>query len=146
MPRDARHAGERRSDGARRRLAELGDRIQVSDPGQGRLRTALSAVVCVGTALPVQLAVSRVLGYQGQVSFAATMFGAVVAMLGSNALVGSDRWAKVRTGAFFPVAVAVGLVPAPLLGGQRRAQVIGFAVVLFGAVWVRRWGDRKSVV
>ena len=36
--------------------------------------------------------------------------------------------------------MAVGLVPATLLSGQRLAQVVGFAVVLFGAVWVRRWG------
>jgi uncharacterized membrane protein YccC len=128
-------------DGAvRTGLREARDRFVASDPGFGRLRTATSAVVCVGTALPVQLAVSRLLGYQGQVTFAATIFGAVVAMLGSNALVGSDRREKVRTAVFFPLAVAIGLVPAVGLHSSRLAQVVGFAVVLFGAVWVRRFG------
>jgi uncharacterized membrane protein YccC len=124
----------------RRLLLETKDRVAASDPGLGRLRQALSAVASVGTALPVQLGVGALLGYQGPVTFAATMFGAVVAMLSSNALVAKNGWAVVRTAVFFPLAVAVGLVPATLTGGERAYQVVGFAVVLFGAVWVRRFG------
>ncbi|MCW2756992.1 MAG: putative rane protein YccC [Nocardioidaceae bacterium] len=88
----ARHAGDRPGERIRRTLLELRDRARVSDPGLGRLRTAVSAVACVGTALPVQLGIGRLLDYPGKVGFAATMFGAVVAMLGSIALAGSDRW------------------------------------------------------
>ncbi|MCW2792653.1 MAG: hypothetical protein JWO76_1751, partial [Nocardioides sp.] len=65
---------------------------------------------------------------------------AVVAMLASNALVAKSRWAAVRTAAFFPLALAIGLVAATLAGGERLYQVIGFAAALFGAVWVRRFG------
>ena len=121
-------------------LLDLRDRLRVSDPGLGRLRTALSAVLCVGTALPVQLGVGSLLGYPGQLGFITTMFGAVVAMLGSNALGGSNRWAKVRTAAFFPVAVAAGVIPATLASGRQLYQVVGFGVILFLAVWVRRFG------
>lgn len=136
----ARHVDEDLVERAHRRLWELRDRAIASDPGLGRLRTALSATVCVGTALPVQLLVGSVLGYQGQTAFVATLFGAVVAMLGSNALAGPDRWGKVKVAAFFPVAVGIGLVGATLTDGQKAFQVVGFAVVLFGAVWVRRFG------
>ena len=124
----------------RRILLEAKDRVAASDPGLGRLRQALSATLSVGTALPVQLLVAHLLGWSGQVAFATTMFGAVVAMLGSNALVAKRRGAAVRTAAYFPLAVAVGLVPATLAGGHRLLQVIGFAVALFLAVWVRRFG------
>ena len=124
----------------RRLLLETKDRVAASDPGLGRLRQASSAAASVGTALPVQLGVAALLGYQGPVVFAATMFGAVVAMLSSNALVAKSGWAVVRTAVFFPLAVAAGLVPAILTGGERAYQVAGFAAVLFGAVWVRRFG------
>jgi uncharacterized membrane protein YccC len=116
--------------------------VAASDPGLGRLRTGLSAAVCVGTALPVQLVVGRVLGFTGQGAMATAMFGAVVAMLGSNALTGWDRWVKVRTAAFFPVAVGLGLLVATLTEAQRALQVLGFALVLFLSVWVRRFGPQ----
>ena len=124
----------------RRILLETKDRVAASDPGLGRLKQALNATLSVGTALPVQLLVARLLGWSGQVAFAATMFGAVVAMIGSNALVAKPRAAAARTAAYFPVAVAVGLVPGTLSGGHRLLQVVGFAAVLFLAVWVRRFG------
>jgi len=124
----------------RRNLLEAKDRVAASDPGLGRLKQALSATCAVGTALPVQLLVARLVGWSGQMAFAATMFGAVVAMLGSNALVAKGRLAAARTAAFFPLAVAIGLVPATLTGGHRLLQVIGFALALFIAVWVRRFG------
>ncbi len=125
-----------------RGLHEVADRLAASDPGLGRLRTGLSAAVCVGTALPVQMAVAGILGFTGQAAFAAALFGAVVAMLGSNALSGWDRWVKVRTAAFFPVAVGLGLVTATLTDAQRALQVVGFALVLFLSVWVRRFGPQ----
>ena len=121
-------------------LLEVRDRFAASDPGYGRLRTGLSAAVSVASALPVQQLVGRVLGFEGQTAFAATLFGAVVAMLGSNALSGSDRWAKVRTAVFFPVAVGLGLVGAAASDSRRLLQVVGFGLVLFLAVWVRRFG------
>lgn len=123
-------------------IARLRDRLLASDPGLGRLRTGLSAAVCVGTALPVQQGVAQLLGTSGRTAFSATLFGAVVAMLGSNALAGWDRRVKARTAVFFPVAVGIGLVLSVLTDTQRLLQAGGFAVVLFLAVWVRRFGPQ----
>lgn len=135
-------ARERPVHAMRRWLHEVADRVAASDPGLGRLRTGLSAAVCVGTALPVQMVVARILGFTGQAAVATALFGAVVAMLGSNALSGWDRWVKVRTAAFFPVAVGLGLLTATLTDAQRVLQVVGFALVLFLSVWVRRFGPQ----
>lgn len=120
---------------------ETWDRVVASDPGLGRLRLALSVVVCVGTSLPLQLLLGSILGYRPDHLVSTTLFGAVVAMLAANALVSKSRARIVRTAAVFPLAIAVGLVPATTVSGSRALQVIGFAVVLFAAVWVRKFGS-----
>ena len=67
-----------------------------------------------------------------------TLFGAVVAMLGSNALAGMLRHEMVPAAAGFPVAVAIGLVLAVLTDAHWGLQVLAFPAVLFAAVWVRQ--------
>ncbi|KRE63513.1 FUSC family protein [Nostocoides sp. Soil756] len=116
------------------------DRVVASDPGYGRLRTAVTVVVGVSTTIGVLQLVARLLAVPGPAAFAMTLFGAVVAMIGSNALAGMLRREKLPTAAGFPVAVTVGLVLAVLTGSHRALQVVAFAVVLFTAVWVRRFG------
>ncbi|MCW2846628.1 MAG: hypothetical protein JWR90_602 [Marmoricola sp.] len=132
--------GEGLREGARRRLLEVRDRLLASDPGLGRLRGATAVSVSVGSALLVQQAVARAAGITGVPAFSMTLFGAVVAMLGSNALSGMLRREMVPAAAGFPVAVAIGLVLAVLTDVHRGLQVLAFAVVLFAAVWVRRFG------
>lgn len=125
----------------RRFLLETWDRVAASDPGLGRLRLALSVVVCVGTSLPLQLAVGSMLGYERNDLVSSTLFGAVVAMISANALISKSRARIPRTAAIFPLAIALGLLPAAWLGGSRGPQILGFAVVLFVAVWVRKFGS-----
>lgn len=127
-------------DVVRRRLLEVRDRLAASDPGFGRLRGAVAVAASVGTSLLVQQAVARVVGIAGPAAFSMTLFGAVVAMLGSNALAGMLRRDKLPAAAGFPVAVAIGLVLAVLTDAHRVLQVPAFALVLFAAVWVRRFG------
>ena len=134
------HPGEGVREGARRWLLEMRDRFSASDPGLGRLRGAIAVSVSVGSALVVQRAVAHAAGITGVGAFAMTLFGAVVAMLGSNALSGMLRREMVPAAAGFPVAVAIGLVLAVLTDVHRGAQVLAFAAVLFTAVWVRRFG------
>jgi len=126
-----------------RGVAELADRVRSSDPGLGRLRQGLAAAVSVGTALPLQSLVGHLAGFTGRAAFTAVLFGAVVAMLSANALVGSaERRDKVRHAVFFPVAVGLGLIGAVLTDTERWLQTLGFGVVLFGAVYVRRFGPQ----
>jgi Fusaric acid resistance protein-like len=121
-------------------VLEMRDRFSASDPGLGRLRGAVAVTVCVGSALLVQQAITHLAGITGVAAFSMTLFGAVVAMLGSNALVGMLRREMVPAAAGFPVAVAIGLTLAVLSDAHRGLQVLGFAAVLFAAVWVRRFG------
>ena len=124
----------------RRWVLEGRDRFSASDPGLGRLRGAIAITVSVGSTLVVQQLVARVAGISGVAAFSMTLFGAVVAMLGSNALSGMLRREMVPAAAGFPVAVAIGLVLAVLTDANRGLQVVAFALVLFAAVWVRRFG------
>lgn len=126
--------------GSRRQLWELRDRVSASDPGLGRLRGATAVSLCVASSLVVQQVVAGLAGITGAAAFSMTLFGAIVAMLGSNALSGMSRREMVPAAAGFPVAVAIGLVVAVLTDVHRGLQVIAFAVVLFAAVWVRRFG------
>jgi len=132
--------GEGVREGVRQRVLEMRDRFSASDPGLGRLRGAIAVTVSVGSALVVQHAVAHVAGITGVAAFSMTLFGAVVAMLGSNALAGMLRREMVPAAAGFPVAVAIGLALAVLTDVHRGLQVLAFAAVLFAAVWVRRFG------
>ena len=78
--------GEGVRETARRWLLELRDRFLASDPGLGRLRGAIAVSVSVGSTLVVQQVAAHVVGITGVGAFSMTLFGAVVAMLGSNAL------------------------------------------------------------
>ena len=127
-------------DRVHRLVLELRDRLAASDPGYGRRRAAVAVVVGVGTTIVVQQGAARLVGASGQTAFAMTLFGAVVAMLGSNALSGMLRREKPVAAAGFPVAVGLGLVIAVLTDTHRILQVAAFAVVLFAAVYVRRFG------
>ena len=127
-------------EGVRRRVLEMRDRFSASDPGLGRLRGAIAVTVSVGSALVVQQAVAHVAGITGVAAFSMSLFGAVVAMLGSNALAGMLRREMVPAAAGFPIAVAIGLALAVLTDVHRVLQVLAFAAVLFAAVWVRRFG------
>ena len=124
----------------RDRAAETRDRLAASDPGLGRLRMALSAVVAMGTALAVEALVARLLGADPKSTLVSMLLGAVVAMMGAHALVGPEVWAKVKNAAFFPVAVGAGMVLGTLTASHATLRVIGFVVVMFVAVFVRRFG------
>jgi uncharacterized membrane protein YccC len=122
------------------RLGETRDRLTASDPGLGRLRMALSAVVAMGSALGVEALAARLIGTDSKTTLVSMLLGAVVAMMGSNALVGPEVWGKVKNAAFFPVAVGVGMVLGTLTASSNDLRVAGFVVVMFVAVFVRRFG------
>ncbi|MCW2868588.1 MAG: hypothetical protein JWR20_2776, partial [Marmoricola sp.] len=122
------------------RVAETRDRLAASDPGLNRLRTAGSAAVAMGTALAVEAGVGRLLDLDPRSALVTMLLGAVVAMMGSNALVGPERWGKVRNASFFPVAVGAGMLGGALTAGSQTLRVVGFVLAMFVAVFVRRFG------
>ncbi|HET7357256.1 MAG TPA: FUSC family protein [Nocardioidaceae bacterium] len=127
-------------DGVRGWLGSTSDRLLASDPGLGRFRMAASAVLAMGTALAVEYAVATATGAPAAGRLIAMLLGAVVAMMGSMALTGSGAWSKLRTAAFFPVAIGVGLAAGTAVGRHTDLMLAVFVLVMFLAVFVRRFG------
>ncbi|MGN6332054.1 MAG: FUSC family protein [Motilibacteraceae bacterium] len=127
-------------DGVRSRLAETRDRVLASDPGLGRLRQALAATVALGTALAVEYVFARLSHAGAQGTLVAMMLGAIVAMMGANALAGPERWGNVKVAVFFPVAIGVGMAVGTLTARNTDVMLSVFVVVMFVAVFIRRFG------
>ncbi|MBA8826792.1 hypothetical protein FHX42_004171 [Saccharopolyspora lacisalsi] len=121
-------------------LRQFLDRVVASDPGWNRFRMALSGVLSVGVALVVEYGLARLLGLGSRGVLISMLLGAVVSMMGSMALTGSGVWSKVRTAAFFPVAIGLGMAVGTLTAHNRALQLTVFVVVMFLAVFVRRFG------
>ncbi|MGN6128707.1 MAG: FUSC family protein, partial [Nocardioidaceae bacterium] len=126
--------------GLRGWIAESRDRILASDPGLGRLRLAGSAAIAMGTTLGVEYLLATLTHAGAQGTLVAMLLGAVVAMMGSNALVGPEVWSKVKTAFGFPFAVGIGLAIGSLVGGNIDLMLAVFVAVMFVAVFVRRFG------
>jgi uncharacterized membrane protein YccC len=121
-------------------LAETWDRIVGSDPGLTQLRQAGSAVVAMASAIGIEYAFSLAGHADGQTSLIAMLLGAIVAMMGSMALTGTGVWRKVGTAVFFPVALGIGMVIGVAVGNRTDLMLGIFVVVMFAAVFVRRFG------
>lgn len=115
------------------------DRLVASDPGLGRLRQGLKAVLAVGTTVLVEVVYARVLGVPATL---AVLLGAIVAMLVSTLVSEPSRTKTLRTMAGVPVAASVGAVLGVLTSEQHVLGLVTFVVVSFAAVWVRRFGPR----
>lgn len=114
--------------------------VQASDPGLSRLRTAASAAGAMATALAVELGFATVMHAGPANSLIAMVLGAMVAMLGSMALMAGGAWTKVITAAFFPVAIGAGMILGVAVGGRPDLMLAVFVAVMFVAVFVRRFG------
>lgn len=116
------------------------DRALAFDPGLNQVGLAARATLAVASALALETAYAGVTGTQQVV---ALIVGAIVAMLASF---GGSMYPQPRgrtiTLAGFPVALLCGLGPAMVVGSHRIAELVVFVVVLFFAVYVRRFGPR----
>lgn len=113
-----------------------------SDPGLLRLRLALRATATVGLVAVVMQVVGPAVGLPAIV---ATLLGGMVGMNGSFAVSGRAPVDAALTLTAYPVAAALGVVPAALLAGHRTVQLLGFVVAMVIAVFVRRFGPRAFV-
>jgi len=123
-----------------RRAARNARRGRVaSDPGLLRLRLAVRATLAVALSSAVLYVVGPAVGLPAVV---AMLLGGVVGMNGSFASSSRAPRDVALTLSVFPLAAAAGAVPAALLAGHTTLHLVGFVVVMVGAVYVRRFGPR----
>ena len=122
--------------GATRRL------LVDADPGRLRLRSAAATTLSLVLAMIALLTFVRIADQPLTVA----MLGTVVAMQSSVSVKDRQQHTRVVTTAllFFPAVGAVSL--ASVLSQFGKVADVGFIAVLFGAVWVRRFGPRGNAL
>ncbi len=115
------------------------DRLIASDPGLGRLRQGLRAVLAVGTTVLVEQLYAQALGAP---PILALLMGAIVAMLASTSVSEPSRRATLLTMGGVPVVASVGAGLGVVTSAHHLLGLTTFVVVSFVAVWVRRFGPR----
>lgn len=124
------------------RLLRARDRFVASDPGLVRLVSAVRAVLAIATTLGVEYLVATTTGTPPLVPM---MLGAVVAMLASFGIFDATRAGQAVTLCFLALSMLAGMGVALLVDRNRIASLTAFVVVVFVAVWVRRFGLRFFV-
>ncbi|KAA0021924.1 FUSC family protein [Antrihabitans cavernicola] len=116
--------------------------LAISDPGRVRLRSATSTTLSVIVAMTALLTYTQLTDRPVTVA----MLGTIVAMQSSAAVKDKQQRSRVVTTVllFFPSIGAVTL--AALLTPIGKVADVGFIVVLFAAVWVRRYGPRGNAL
>jgi uncharacterized membrane protein YccC len=116
--------------------------LVVSDPGRVRFRSAAGTTLSLVLAMVAMLAFTRAADQPVTVA----MLGTIVAMQSSAAVKDRHQHSRVVTTLllFFPAVGAVTL--AALLSPLDEVADIGFIVVLFASVWVRRFGPRGNAM
>jgi hypothetical protein len=123
--------------GGPRRVRDL---VAGSDPGLNRLRMVASGAGAMASALGVEFIIARLRGADSQAILIAMPLGVVISMMGSMALSGTSVWLNTRTAVFLPVANGLGMFAGVGVAGHTDAAVLVFVVVMFVAVFVRRFG------
>ena len=116
--------------------------LVTSDPGRVRLRNAAATTLSLVLAMVTLLVLTRIAHQPVTVA----MLGTIVAMQASAAVKDRDQRSRVVTTLllFFPSIGAVTL--AAFLSPLGAVADVGFIVVLFCAVWVRRFGPRGTAM
>ena len=110
-------------------ISETWDRVVGSDPGLLRLRSALSAAIAISTTLGLEYIYGRATDRGPQGTIIVMLVGALMALFGSMALGdASGARQKIRTGAFFPVALGAGLTVGVCLAGHTDTMLVVFLV------------------
>lgn len=123
-------------------LHETSRFLAVSDPGRLRLRSATATTLTLVLAIAFLLPASNLIGQPITVA----LLGSVVAMQSAAAVKDKDQRSRVITTLllFFPAAAAVSL--SAILSQFGPVADVGFIIVLFTAVWVRRYGPRGTAL
>ncbi len=123
-------------------LADALDRLVASDPGLNRLRTAGRGVVSMGSALGLERLFAGYTGAGTRGALIAMLLGAIVGMLGSLGLSAGTRVDRALTALTFPPAIGIGMTIGAAVSTDTDLLLGVFVVVLFVAVYIRRFGQR----
>ncbi|MDR6620833.1 FUSC family protein [Sinomonas atrocyanea] len=121
-------------------LRRIADIAVASDPGLGRLHLGLAGAGNVAVCMAVGYGLARLLHANAQGTVVFMLLSSVVAMIGTNALVDHRIKSNAITAAYFPLAMGAGITAGTLLAPNQPASLVGFVVVMFLAVWMRRFG------
>lgn len=119
-------------------LRALWDRVVATDPGLTRARVGISAAVYAASSMAVEYGFAQLAGSSPLVPM---LLGAIVAMISSMALSSTpSSLGRLRMAAGFPVALGIGMLLGALAGTATQYTLVGFVVMMFVAVYVRRFG------
>jgi uncharacterized membrane protein YccC len=109
-----------------------------SDPGLLRLRMATRTTAALGCSLLMLYLLTRATGQPLTVA----LLGVVITMIAARSVNEPDPHRQRVTMALLPVPAALSLTAAALLAPHTVAADVGFVVVVFTAVYIRRFGAR----
>jgi uncharacterized membrane protein YccC len=119
-------------------LSQWWNRFLATDPSLRRLRGAVRVLLSVALTLGVNLPLLTVWGQPVPM----TMIGAVVAINGAMGVNETERGAQLLTFALLPLPVIAALVLSITTQSAPLVHGLLFLVVIFVAVYVRRFGTR----
>jgi uncharacterized membrane protein YccC len=109
-----------------------------SDPGLLRLRMATRTTAALACALAILFLLTRATGQPLTVA----LLGVVITMVAARSVNEPDPRRQRITMALLPLAATVAITAAALLAPQRVVSDAVFVVVVFTAVYIRRFGPR----
>ena len=123
-------------------LSDVERFLALSDPGRVRLRSASAVTLSVVLAMVALLTFT----YLSDQPITVAMLGTVVAMQSSAVVKDRDQRSRVITTIllFLPAVGAVAV--SAVLSQFGKVGDVGFIVILFAAVWVRRYGPRGNAM
>lgn len=109
-----------------------------SDPGLLRLRMAIRTTAALGCSLAALFVLTRATGQPLTVA----LLGVVITMVAARSVNEPDPRQQRITMALLPVPAAASITAAAVLASRPLAADIAFVVVVFAAVYIRRFGAR----
>ncbi|OBI21033.1 hypothetical protein A5714_07520 [Mycobacterium sp. E2462] len=109
-----------------------------SDPGLLRLRMATRTTAALGCSLAALFVLTRATGQPLTVA----LLGVVITMVASRSVNEPDPRQQRITMALLPLPAAASITAAALLAAHPLAADVTFVVVVFAAVYIRRYGPR----
>ncbi|MGZ4582841.1 MAG: FUSC family protein [Mycobacterium sp.] len=109
-----------------------------SDPGLLRLRMATRTTAALGCSLLILSLLTKATGQPLTVA----LLGVVITMVASRSVNEPDPRQQRITMALLPVPAAISITAAALLSSHPMASDAAFVVIVFAAVYIRRFGPR----